>query len=68
MHEQERKKYEDRIQGKKIVGILWSDRPLFGRIDVNQIAGLELEGGEVISFNASGQIDVDVVWLELEDE
>ncbi len=61
-----RARTEARIVGRRIRRVIWSNRPCLGAIDDNQVAGFELDTGEIISLSASGQIDVDVVWLEVE--
>lgn len=68
MHDAKRKEYEDKLVGRKIVKINWSDEPCVGQpADSNEIGTLELEDGTIVAFHASGQVDVDVVWIEIEE-
>jgi len=64
---EERARYEARLVGRTIEKVIWSNMPCCGQpADANEIAGLELDGGEVVSFSGSGQIDVNCVWIEVE--
>lgn len=62
-----RKKVDSKIVGKKLVAVLWYNRP-----DVdNEIIGLKFEGGAVLKLYATSYGDPNygnVVWGEVEDE
>lgn len=63
-----RAKYEQAMIGKTIKAVVWSNQVLFraGDVDANQIAGFELDDDTTVYFTASGQIDVDRVWVDIE--
>ena len=65
--QRQRERYEARLVGRTIARVIWSNETVVGEPPTaEQVAGFELDGGEVVSFQASGQVDVDAVWLHVE--
>jgi len=58
------------VEGKKISGVSFREKDCFGTPVLKTELSIEsifLEGGLEINFHASGQINVDEVWVSISD-
>lgn len=67
--DEQRRVFQQKIVGKMITAIVWNDAPLFNEVaEAGQVSGFVLSDGSYIYLSASGQIDIDRVWLDVEEK